>query len=125
MLVQLMFLPTRSMFVHYHGADRPRMTLPIADNTIRDGAHIHEEISWTRDGGWVAGGGGSIKGNDLEAFLKARVERYEGMGIHARVRVRIPSDAPAREFVHLAMCMERAGVKGFNVAVMEPGAPWI
>lgn len=63
--------------------------------------------------------------NDLEAFLRNTVERCEGMGIYARVRVRIPPDASAGEFVHLAMRMERAGVRSFNVAVFQPGAPWI
>ena len=125
LLVQLMFLPTRSMFNSYSGPDRPRMSLPIASEASRCNLHCHEEISWTKAGGWVASGVGSIKVDELESFLRTSVERCEDLGIFARVRVRIPPDAPASEFVHLAMCMERAGVKGFNVALIQPGAPWI
>lgn len=124
-LMQLMFLPTRSLLTLYHGPDRPRMSLPIASEGSRSNVHCHEEMSWTRAGGWVAGGVGSIKVEDLESFLRRTVERCQDQGIHARVRVRIPPDAPASEFVHLARCMERAGVIGFNVAVIHPDAPWI
>lgn len=125
MLVQLMFLPTRSMLNLYSGPDRPRMPLPVASEGSRSNDHFHEEISWTKAGGWVAGGVGSIKAGDLESYLRATVKRCEDRGIYSRVRVRIPPEAPAREFVHLAMCMERAGVMGFSVAVVRPGAPWI
>ena len=101
------------------------MSLPIASEASRSNLHCHEEISWTKAGGWVAGGVGSINVDEIEAFLRTSVERCEDLGIYARVRVRIPADAPASEFVHLAMCMEQAGIRAFNVAVVEPDAPWI
>lgn len=125
LLVQLMFLPTRSMVILYAEPDRPRMSLPIASVASRSHLLCHEELSWTKSGGWVASGVGSIKMEELESFLRTLVEHCDNLGHYARVRVRIPTNAPAKEFVYLAMCMERTGVKRFNVAVIQTRAKWI
>jgi hypothetical protein len=124
MLIQLMLLPTRSMLAFYFGPDMPKMPLPIAGNATSYLGHCGEVISWTKEGGWVAEGSGSVKADELESFLRTSRERGQTLGMFAKVRVRIPPDASAREFIHLVRCMERSGVSAFSLAVIDPRQPW-
>ena len=126
MLAQLLLLPTRSMLGWRSSPDHPRMELPVAsEGEMWCCGHSHADLSWTREGGWVASGVGTIRTEDLEAFLRTTAERWQGRGYVARMRVRVPGDAPAKHFVYFTKCMERAGISELRVAVVRPDAPWI
>jgi len=95
------------------------------DQDARAAGHAYEDLSWTEQGGWVAAGIGDVGTENLEAYLCRVADRCERAGYVARVRVRVPGGAPAKHFVHLTKCMERAGIPGLRIAVVRPCAPWI
>lgn len=119
---QLVLLPERSITDFYMDPTRPRMQLPVASEGTNVNVHYQEEISWAQGRGWVATSHGPIRDEDLEEYLRASVRAMEDRGLYMNVRARIPSDAQAKEFLHLVMCMQRAGVYGFGVAVTIPSS---
>jgi hypothetical protein len=120
LLMELMFLPTRSNILDYFGNDRPWMKLPDASNSRHyHGTHFGEELSWTKTGGWV-GAAGAIKQPEMDGFLRRAVERSEAHGLLFNLRLRIPADAEAGHFTEAAMAAQRAGVSRLHVAVIKP-----
>jgi hypothetical protein len=115
--LQLMLLPDRSITDFYSDPTRPRLQAPVASEGAHVNTHYHAEISWIHNIGWMVTGLGQIKTEDLEEFLRASVNATEERGLLTNVRVRIPPDAQAKEFLYLMMCMQRVGVYGFGVVV--------
>lgn len=119
LLVQLSFLPTRSMFFLYFEKDRPWMKLPVATNQKRCcHCYFGDELSWTKAGGWV-GEGGSIGEGEIEAHLRRLTEKAETHGLRSNLRLRIPAEADAGKFMDAAMAAQRAGVACLHVAVVK------
>jgi hypothetical protein len=120
LMMQLMFLPTRSSIIDYFGKDRPWMAFPIASNPRNYGdMPFVYELSWTETGGWVSGGG-AIKRSEMDAFLKGRLKMAEQYGDFLTLRLRIPADAEAVHSTQAAMSAWRAEVSHLHVAVIRP-----
>ena len=115
--LQLMLLPERSITDFYADPTRPTIQVPNASQGSYVNTHYQEEISWTHDRGWMATGYGQIKTEDIEDYLRASVKVTEDRGLYTNVRIRIPPDAQAKEFLQLMMSMQRVGVYGFGLAV--------
>jgi len=115
--LQLMLLPERSITDFYADPTRPTIQVPVASQATNVNTHYQEEISWIHNKGWMATGYGQIKTEELEDYLRASVKVTEDRGLFTNIRVRIPPDAHAKEFLYLMMCMQRVGVHGFGVVV--------
>jgi len=117
--LQLILLPERSITDFYSDPTRPKIPVPIATQARHVHTHYQEEITWTQSRGWLVTGYGPIKFEELEDYLRASVQATEDRGLYMNVRVRIPPDAQAQEFLRLLVCMERAGVYGYGFAVKK------
>lgn len=120
LLVELSMLPTRSPIIEHYGANRPWMRLPVATHWSRhhSDSHIAQELSWTREGGWV-GKAGKIKEREIEAYLRSQAKRAEELhGLRISVRLRVPADAEAGHFIRAAMAAQRAGIPHLIVVVV-------
>lgn len=121
MLTELLLLPTRSRVISNIGPDHPRIPLPTATNSYSvDSQHRIEVLTWTKGGGWVAEGYGSIRDEEIDMYLQNVVERSQTQKWTPEMRLRVPSDAPAKHFLSMARSAEHAGISVLLVGVRRP-----
>ena len=69
LLAHLLHLAHRNTFTYYRGWDRPGVQLPTATNAVSVYCRpALDEVSWTKEMGWVIDGLGPIKELHLIAF---------------------------------------------------------
>lgn len=121
LLLQLTWLPLRSLAEPWRAIDPWSGNLPIAGNSTR--THCDScptmVVNLTKSRNWTLENDDLLSDEKLERELESWAKRTSTYGLPPALYVRIPSDAPARHFISLTHIAERCGIERLRLAVLS------